>query len=309
MSDGLSIHIGHNKVDPAGYGGWNGVLAGCLNDAHAMHDIASKLGYAPQLLLDADATSTNVLAALGSAAKRLRAGDILVVTYSGHGGQVADTNGDEDDGLDETWCLYDRQLVDDELAAMWQQFAAGVRILVLSDSCHSGTVTRDAFYQQLATGSVCPPHYRGLGTDGTIRVRAMPSAYRVSAYQAQKQMYDTVQWLSGSQIKRETSATVLLVSGCQDNQTSADGDKNGLFTQTLLEVWANGAFEGGYHAFRDAIAQRMPPTQSPNYLVTGAANAAYEAQKPFTIAVAAAANSARSSERNDATPDDWAANA
>ena len=63
-------------------------------------------------------------------------------TYSGHGGQVDDVNGDEDDALDETWVLWDRQLIDDELFSLWSQFAPGVRITMLSDSCHSGTVLR-----------------------------------------------------------------------------------------------------------------------------------------------------------------------
>jgi len=56
---------------------------------------------------------------------------------------VPDRNGeDEEDRSDETWVAYDRQIVDDELYALWGKFAAGVRIFVLSDSCHSGTVAR-----------------------------------------------------------------------------------------------------------------------------------------------------------------------
>ena len=81
-----------------------------------------------------------------SAAKTLQGGDLFFLTYSGHGGQVPDVNGDEADKKDETWCLYDGQLIDDELYFELSKFAAGVRILVLSDSCHSGTVTREAIF-------------------------------------------------------------------------------------------------------------------------------------------------------------------
>ena len=62
--------------------------------------------------------------------------------------------------MEETWVLYDRQLVDDELYKIWSKFKPGVRILVLSDSCHNGTVTRDI------------PAFLGNGP----RPRAMPRA-------------------------------------------------------------------------------------------------------------------------------------
>ncbi len=56
---------------------------------------------------------------------------------------MPDRNGEgEEDRSDETWVAFDRQIVDDELYALWGKFAPGVRILVLSDSCHSGTANR-----------------------------------------------------------------------------------------------------------------------------------------------------------------------
>ena len=36
------------------------------------------------------------------------------MSYSGHGGQTPDLNGDEPDRKDETWCLHDGQLIDDD---------------------------------------------------------------------------------------------------------------------------------------------------------------------------------------------------
>ena len=138
---GYAIAIGLNAIDPAHYG-TNGALSGCEPDANDMASIASALNYQVTKLLTAQATRQAVLAAIDDHAQRLVAGDLLVVSYSGHGGQVPDQNGDEADLLDETWCLYDGQLLDDELHAAWVKFRAGVRILALSDSCHSGTVLR-----------------------------------------------------------------------------------------------------------------------------------------------------------------------
>src|SRR3954469_21230797 len=139
-----SLHIGLNFVDPAGYDGWDGQLAACERDAEDMLSIAKAQGYEARHLKREQATSAHVLKELAQAASSVRAGEHFFLTYSGHGGQVPDTNGDEPDHFDETWCLHDRMLLDDELYAMFGRFAAGARIFVLSDSCHSGTVAREA---------------------------------------------------------------------------------------------------------------------------------------------------------------------
>ena len=142
----LSLHMGLNGVSGAAYGGWDGPLAACEFDANDMAAISNKQGMKPTVLLTKKATRAAMLTAMRSAAKTLASGDFFFLTYSGHGGQVPDVNGDEDDKKDETWCLYDGQLIDDELYAELGKFRSGVRILVLSDSCHSGTVTRDAVF-------------------------------------------------------------------------------------------------------------------------------------------------------------------
>jgi len=76
---------------------------------------------------------------------------------------------------------------------------------------------------------------------------------------------------------------VVLISGCQDDQLSLDGFANGLFTETLLGVWNDGAWKGSYSAFHEAIRSQMPATQQPNYFPVGSANDAFEQQDPLTI--------------------------
>lgn len=143
---GRSLHIGLNVVDDAAYGSPIPPLSGCVNDANDMTALANARGFSTTTLLDADGTSRNITDAITEAARDLRSGDMFLLTYAGHGSQVPDATGEETERLDETWVAYDRQLIDDELYALWGQFQPGVRILMISDSCHSGTVARVAAF-------------------------------------------------------------------------------------------------------------------------------------------------------------------
>lgn len=280
MAKGISLHIGLNSVDPAHYNGWDGQLRACENDARDMQAIATKKGYDTKLVLTTDATSANVLQALDDAGSQLSGGDIFFLTYSGHGGQVPDTNADEpgEEAKDETWVLYDRQLVDDELYKFWGSLEPGVRVFVLSDSCHSGSVTRDIF--EAAVPRIVA---HGLVDSDEPQTKELPPDVEDTTYRNNEQLYDGIQRSTPDGEDVEVGATVLLISGCQDNQLSLDGTKNGLFTQQLLSVWKDGAFEGTYRRFWRAIGKKMPPTQTPNLYPVGAHNRAFDRQTPLTI--------------------------
>ncbi|MEM9220638.1 MAG: caspase family protein [Cyanobacteria bacterium P01_F01_bin.150] len=238
MTQGMSLHIGLNSVDPNHYGNWSGPLNACEADAEDMQAIANDKGFQSTILKTTQATRKAVTDAIQNAAKKLVSGDIFMVSYSGHGGQVPDSNGDEKDRLDETWCLYDGQLIDDELKALYAEFTSGVRILVFSDSCHSGTVTR------ADRKSFIPP--------SEIPTRNMPNAAALRTYRMNRAFYNEI----GKNVKKLESAdaikaTILLISGCQDNQLSYDGTFNGRFTGTLLSIWNNGSFKGNYEHFKN----------------------------------------------------------
>jgi len=139
---GMSIHVGVNRVDTSHYGNIT-TLTGCVNDANAFARVARSLGYNEVIMLDEEATTENFLAAMNQAAINLFAGDYLFVTFAGHGSQITNVSLDqEDDGLDETLCFYDRMLVDDEVYNMLGRLRPGVNVTVVYDSCHSATVSR-----------------------------------------------------------------------------------------------------------------------------------------------------------------------
>jgi metacaspase-1 len=289
MARGISIHIGLNELDQAEYG-TPGKLRGCENDARSMQDIANSLGYESTLLLTQQATAVNVLREISRAAERLEANDILLLSYAGHGSQVPDTDGDEaptSAKLDETWCLYDRMLIDDELYRMWGQFKPDVRVVVVSDSCHSGDVLRfieenrplftSLLFNALPADSARDleePIYRVLPTDDAIR-----------AYQRNARRYEEIQASGVRSDRVDIRATVLLLAACQDNQTAGDGREHGIFTAALLTAWNQGKFRGSYKSFFSEIVNllRLTPTQSPNYQLIGVSNAVFEAMQPFSI--------------------------
>lgn len=306
MSRGISLHIGLNNVDTSAYPDYTiPVLAGCINDANAMKNIASTAGFTTtDCLIDGQGTAMNVKNKIIEAADQLTAGDIFFLTYSGHGGQLPDETGAEDDGSNETWILYDRQLIDDELYAIWPKFAQGVRIFVLSDSCHSGTMVKYILLN--AINGKKRTRTKGVGTDLTMqdmekiatlaesknkrdlqgfkRNRSFPVLAGLKDYLRNKNLYQNIQQLTKlSKDVDSINAALIFISGCQDNQLSGDGNVNGKFTEELLKVWNNGVFDGTYRTFHEQIIGNMPSDQTPNYMTLGTDIAVFEDQKPFTL--------------------------
>lgn len=140
-----ALHIGLNGVDPDCYANnWEGTLNCCEADAKVMQDITKKLNYKSSKVLLTKAATRNAFFIESSAIQaQLQAEDLFVLTFSGHGGQVLDTNGDEKDGWDETWCFYDGQLLDDQVHDWLKTFKEGIRIFIITDSCHSGTMLKE----------------------------------------------------------------------------------------------------------------------------------------------------------------------
>jgi len=279
---GRSLHIGLNQVDPAHYAGWKGELVACENDARDLENIAKTQGFVTQTLLTKAATSNAILDAMEKSAKELAEDDFFLLTYSGHGGQVNDVNNDEPDGLDETWVMYDRQVIDDELYAMWSHFRPGVRIFVLSDSCHSGTITKEMFLNPASFLSHLETRVRA-SAGANLRPKFLPPEVQAKLYKERATLYDDIRKRTPRREKVNVECSVILISACQDNQVAMDGIRNGVFTENLLKVWNNGKFEGAYHHLRSQIAGLMPPMQSPKYTIVGHRERAFEHQRPFTI--------------------------
>lgn len=279
MKKGVSLHIGINRVDVSYYG-QEYALTGCHNDARDMAAICKNQGYSPTLLMDGEANAERIIHFLNSTANQLSPGDAFVLTYAGHGTQVPDMNADEPDKLDESWVVYDRLLIDDEIYQAFADFKPGVRILLISDSCHSGSISRRMEYTDVLNR-----------TSGKSNYGITPPAFRTpersdfGTYIAKKyaDQYDSIYRSIPSNSRDQVVASVIQLAACQDQQLSADGPSNGLFTGKLKEVWNNGNFEGDHSGFCKMITRLLPATETPALVCFGADVSQFEKQKPFTI--------------------------
>ncbi|MBN9524070.1 caspase family protein [bacterium] len=283
----IAICFGVNEVDPAYYGGPNR-LGACESDARSMEALARQLGFETTIRLTREATSRNLFAHLRDAATRLQPGDVLIVTYAGHGSTVRDENGDERPNTeDQTWCLYDRMVIDDELGEEWTRFRAGVRIYVVADSCHSGTSTR-----ALARGR--NPGTRSPGAL-TLTQRDASSDFKVRTLFPEDQKRAEELHLPAfggawralpgfARSAERMQASGLLLAGCDDHETSGESGGHGLFTNALLQTVADGQFTGTYRELIERASQKVgarDANQHPKLFQFGAIAEDIATARPF----------------------------
>ena len=182
-------------------------LNGCINDVASMSaKLKSDYGFTNITALTDDTTvkptRDNILREFTNLLTNSQSGDLLFVLYSGHGSNVIDKNGDEADGRDEMIITSDlKGILDDDLKTIIQtNLKKDVTLFAMFDCCFSGTIL-DLRYQYLDSLN-----------------------------------YDT---FTENDKQLETAGNVLMISGCTDNQTSADANINskyqGAMTWSMLQ--------------------------------------------------------------------------
>lgn len=193
------------------YYGTSYELRGCINDCNAIRKILTeRCGFDPkniELVTDSPQnkikpTRDIILQKLKEYVNKTKKGDTLFVHYSGHGSYIRDVEGDEIDQKDEVICPCDNSIIkDDELyEILVKNFPKGARLICVFDCCHSGSALD------------LPLRYTHSNTfvnENKIR-------------------YD------------DKDKFIIMISGCLDDQTSADAYINGYkgaltwaFTNTL----------------------------------------------------------------------------
>ena len=236
----LLIGIGYNHLEPG-----RGRLFGPLNrDLPRVEKLLKNtFGFKAQnlkLLTERDATKQGILDALEShLVQRVKPGDFAVLYYSGHGSRMP--SGTPGEPYDELLCPVDfgskagmaiNPITDKTLKTYLDRIAAKVgpeNVLVILDSCHSGTATRSLLEGLAAQG----------GADQAVVV---PRHFPADSYWEMNESRAITGTRAGGDdlafggTSEETMKHVL-IAGCDRNETSKDNsDFGGFLTYSLCNA-------------------------------------------------------------------------
>ncbi|MBV9775113.1 MAG: caspase family protein [Gemmatimonadetes bacterium] len=268
MARGSSIHIGVNH--PASNS--ECPLSRSEESAWKVAGLAYQAGYgAIHVLRGADATRQAVGGLLAATVRALEPGHTLFVSYSGHGSQVPDMDGDERDRRDETWCLHDAELIDDELVEIWRLAAPGTRVLVVSESCFGGGMGRHGDEVLAAYPGLPPapdrPVYRSAGpVMRGVQQFAQPGSctLRVPSHD------DGIR------------TSVLMMAAAGEGQKAQEG----LYLHHLLNLWDGGAFRDSFWALHKHLCERVQndnPQQEPQIMMLGTPDPEFPLEMAFHL--------------------------
>lgn len=268
MERGISIHIGVNRSASMS----DAPLTECEDAAWRMSGIAFQAGYENvQLLRGPAATREAVCALLDRSTRGLLPGQMLFVSFSGHGSHTSNTRNKERQGRDETWCLHDADLVDDDLVAFWTQLPEGARVLVVDESCFSG----------------------GMGRPGESLAdyvpRKEPVVYRSAdpeVWRGVKQAWSPTESCVGDSPANHDGirASVLMFTAASETQLAQEGQ----YTRRLLDVWDGGRFSGSFCDLHREVYQKVklevPIGQDPQIFMLGTRDPLFPEKRAFHLA-------------------------
>ncbi|RUS25121.1 hypothetical protein BC938DRAFT_472596 [Jimgerdemannia flammicorona] len=234
------------------YFGSQNELKGCINDVHNMKRfLITHFNFREidMVFLTDDnpdpkfqPTKGNILSGMQWLVRDARPNDSFFFHYSGHGGQVKDTSGDEDDGMDETIYPVDHKqagmIIDDQMHdIMVRPLPPGCRLTAIFDSCHSGTAL-DLPYVYSTAGVIKEDNYlkdagQTLLTAGMDYARGDMSGLFNAMQSFGTKVMKGKSANAMTKQQKSSPADVIMFSGCKDSQTSADANEAGQNTGAM----------------------------------------------------------------------------
>lgn len=204
------MHVGINKYSSIIYG-YGIDLNACVQDAEDMWNYAEKADVSilkTVHLIDENATVENFKLGILNVANKAVSGDTFILSYSSHGTQIFDANGDEVDKLDEAICLHNGIIYDDEVSELLSKFRKGVLVIIYADTCHSESQFR------LTNSNVNFTHKN--------KFVAPLDGYHKNN--------------KSRELKNKIVCKVIEFAACRASQTALDGAVNGYFTEHVKRV-------------------------------------------------------------------------
>ena len=222
VGDGWGLFIGVDDYDETRYTGDDGKqyyfpkLRYCVRGAQEIAEALQPMFPHQQLLMNREVTHDSVQQAITGWLSQAPAGATVMIYFSGHGSRTPDENNDEIDDYDETivpWNYGTKQefIVDDELRR-WLSLLNSDRVILIFDSCHSGTMERGVYTAQLVnagTRAVEPQLIDGMADD-----------------------------LASAKGSRGTWWKQLVITACRPNESAYESStlENGALTHYLLKA-------------------------------------------------------------------------
>ena len=161
----------------------------------------------------------------------------LWISYSGHGSSIRDYMGDEVDGMDEVLCpvdyankigrsLQERFIFDDELSDILKRLPSDCQCFALFDCCHSGTIVDLEYMYDFNKYKYCRQTYRKYN---------------------------------------KCNASITSVSGCKDNQTSADAYIGGNYSGAMTYAFIKAVSENSILNYIDLVKYMRKTLHESNY--------------------------------------------
>ena len=223
MPTGAAIHIGVSLSNPDV---WDGSTAatGCSAAAQEMSALTMRLGYASNAVFaDERATKPDVTAAIHAVIGTLSAGDILCVSFAGHGFAYEDNNGSHQ----VVFLLYDQPWNRDEFLRLLTAVDKPLRIVVVALACY---------------GPISPAALKM--SEAAIRRRGTPFARVLPFPEARQFWKSSAGWETWARspiaFTVGSSASVLIVAASKPDEL-AQGARRGTRLPPFTEALVAGA--------------------------------------------------------------------
>jgi hypothetical protein len=193
-------------------------LQGCVNDSRDWEALFQSMRYSVTTLRNGEATRAAVTNALAQHVSQLKAGDVFLFQYSGHGTQFPDDTGDEPDGSDEALCPVDMMTAgfirDDEVRIILNRVPQGALAVAFIDCCHSGSITRMIRERDPATAGT---HIRAI----------VPTVEMIEVHRRTR---------AGGRAVANPFRNDVLFAACRDDQVAFETAGHGDFTKLVVPI-------------------------------------------------------------------------